>query len=264
MALRPSRLLVRLLAVAVVVCAAGCQATVRVGVDTRPDGSGSVTVTVALDADAARSIPDLARQLSTGDLQEDGWTVSGPTVTGGGGEQVTLRKPFGTPAQAAQVLAELTGTAPGGAQPFRDFRIDRRRGFLTTTTTFHGVVDLTCGLDCFSDAQLHQLGADAIDTARLRQQTGTDIDQAVGLAFGVRLPGVLRSTDAPTHAGNSAEWQVRLGGTLTMDATSQVRDNLRRDLLGLAVVAGLGVLVTLAAGAWRGRRRRRREVAQAE
>src|SRR4029077_16001451 len=118
--------------------------------------------------------------------------------------------------------------------------------FLSTTAHFHGVVDLTCGLDCFSDAQLHQLGADAIDTARPPQQTGTDLTQAVGFAFGVQLPGKLKATDAPTHTATGAEWQVPLGGTVTMDAESQVRDDSRRDLLILAGAAGLGAVVVLA------------------
>jgi hypothetical protein len=243
----------RLVVALALVWATGCQATVRVAVDTRPNGSGTVTATLLLDPAAVRSLPGLGQQLRTADLQKDGWTVSGPTPTAGGGEQVSLTKSFAVPAQAAQVLAELTGTAPGGLQPFRDFRIDQRRAFASTTTSFHGTVDLTCGLSCFSDTQLHQLGADAIDTARLRQQTGTDITQAVSFAFGVHLPGTLRSTDAPTHTGTDAEWQVRLGGTLTMDAQSRVRDNHRLDLLVLAVAASVAAVVV---GAFSFRRRR--------
>jgi hypothetical protein len=239
-----------------------CQATLRVGVDTHGDGSGLVTVTVLLDQDAAKTIPDLAQQLRTSDLQKAGWKITGPTPAQNNGVQVTATKPFRSPSEAILVLGELSGGAPGnGAGPFNGFRIDQHHGFLTTKTTFHGVVDLTCGLRCFGDAQLQQqLGASdlGIDPTKLQQQAGVILDRIFRFEVGVRLPGSLQSSNAPSQAGNGAQWQPRLGNKVELTATSQTWNVARVVLLGLAVVAAVLLVALLAGRARRTRRRARR------
>jgi hypothetical protein len=246
---------------AAVACAlSACQATLRVGVDAHPNGSGTVTVTVTLDRDASRSLPDLAQQLRTGDLQKAGWTIVGPRPVANGGEEIQAGKPFRNRAEAIQVLGQLSGGAPGnGAGPFNGFRIDQNHGLLTTSTTFHGVVDLTCGLRCFGDAQLQQQlgGADlGVDPAKLQQQTGIILDRIFHFEVAVRLPGTLRSSNAPTQAGNGAQWQPKLGDKVELIASSRSWNATRVVLLGLAVLAGFALLVFLVSRVLRSMRRR--------
>lgn len=225
---------------------AGCQATLRIGVDTRANGSGTVTVTVLLDHDAAVTIPDLAQELRTSDLAKDGWKVVGPLPAQSQGVQVVVSKPFRNPAEAITVLNELSGGAPGnGAGPFRGFRLVQRHGLLSSTTTFEGLVDLTCGLRCFGDSQLQtQLGASnlGVDPAALQQQAGIILDRIFKFEVGVRLPGTLQSSNSPAPAGNGAEWQPKLGDKVQLTATARAWNTARVVLLGVGVLALLALL----------------------
>jgi hypothetical protein len=232
--------------VAVAFALSACQATLQVGIDAHGDGSGLVTVTATLDRDAARTVPDLAQELRTSDLQKAGWTIVGPRPAANGGVQVAASKPFHNRAEAIQVLGQLSGGAPGnGPGPFNSFRIDQGHGLLTTSTTFHGVVDLTCGLRCFGDAQLQQQlgGANlGLDPAKLQQQAGVILDRIFRFEVAVRLPGSLRSSNAPTQAGNGAQWQPKLGDKVELTATSRSWNSGRVVTLGLAVLAALAVV----------------------
>ncbi|MET0489938.1 MAG: hypothetical protein ABW143_06875, partial [Acidimicrobiales bacterium] len=62
-------------------------ATTRVEV--AEDGSGTVTVEVVLDQEAADRVPDLAAQLRVRDLRQTGWEITGPEPADGGGVVIT-------------------------------------------------------------------------------------------------------------------------------------------------------------------------------
>ncbi|HSS10288.1 MAG TPA: hypothetical protein VLL25_10400 [Acidimicrobiales bacterium] len=202
----------------------------RVDVEVKADGSGTVTVTAQLDQEAAQSVPDLAAELRTADLVQAGWRVDGPRPVVGGGLLVAASKPFRTPAEAEQVIAEISG--PNG--PFHDLHISRQRSLLATRTTVRGTIDLTCGLQCFSDPALQQ------------QLAGANLGSGT-FAFGVavHLPG------------KTASWQPKLGEKTPVMVSSRMWDGTRIVLLlvGAAVVVlvliGLGVVAV-------GRRRRHR------
>ena len=55
---------------------------------------GHASISVTLDRDAVRTVPDLTQQLSTGDLQKAGWTITGPRPVANGGEEIQASKPF--------------------------------------------------------------------------------------------------------------------------------------------------------------------------
>jgi hypothetical protein len=237
-------------AVVLVLALSSCQATIRIGVDTNANGSGTVTVTVLLDHDAATNLPNLAQQLRTSDLAKAGWKIDGPLPAQNQGVQVRVSKPFKSPSDAIKVLAELSGSSGAAAKggPFNGFRIDQQHGFLSTTTNFHGVVDLTCGLKCFGDPQLQQQlgGADlGVDPAKLQQQAGIILDRIFRFEVSVRLPGSLQSSNAPAQAGNGAAWQPKLGDQVTLAATSRAWNTPRVVLLGLAVLAALALVALL-------------------
>lgn len=233
-------------ALAAVISLSACQATMRVGVDVKNDGSGSIAVTAHLDRDAASFAPDVR----TADLVKSGWKVVGPTPAANGGVDFTASKAFTNPAQARAVVSELSG--PTG--PFRNLVIASHRSFFKTTTSFQGSVDLSCGLTCFSDPQLQQaLGGSpdlGIDSAKLQADAGIIVDRLFQFEVAARLPGAVQSSNAPSQVGNGAVWKVGLGQKAVLMAQARAWN-----VTHLAVVIVVAVLVLVAAGLVLQRRR---------
>src|ERR687898_3547397 len=102
----------RRLLVVVVVCVllAGCKVDTTLTIDVHDDGSGSVRVRVALDADAVQNAQAgggmLEDRVRLGDLQAAGWTVTPWRRARDGSATVSLRKGFanagGLPGGVAQ------------------------------------------------------------------------------------------------------------------------------------------------------------------
>lgn len=234
----------RLAAAALLVLAAtGCRLDVNVGFDVADDGSGVVRVAVGLDEEAARRVPELADQLEVQDLVDAGWTITGPTEEGDGRTWIRASKPFATPAEAGDVLAELSGE--GG--PFRDFRVERERSFLAETWRFRGDVDLTGGIDGFSDDALRErldgtsFGA---DTAELERRAGDTLDRVFRFRVAAELPGDV-SSNAPLDVTGGAVWTPSLGEQVSLRATGEVLDTTRIAWLAVAGAAGLALVAVL-------------------
>ncbi|HEX3539005.1 MAG TPA: hypothetical protein VHT75_01060 [Acidimicrobiales bacterium] len=236
-------------ALIVLLLLSACQATIRVGVTVNSNGSGSVTVRAHLDRDAAASY---ASSVRTSDLTQAGWAVTGPTTGAGGSVDFTATKAFANPAAAKAVAAELSG--PTG--PFRDLTIVRRASFFQTSTRFQGTVDLTCGINCFSDPQLQQtLGGAGIDPAALQTRTGVALDQVFQFQVAARLPGQIQAANG-SRSGGEVVWPVHLGQTATLSAQARTW-NVTHILLTLLV----GVLAVVAL-VLSGRRRARHRAAR--
>lgn len=216
-----------------------------VGVDADADGSGRVRATVTLDRDAASRIPDLADQLRTADLVAAGWEVSKPETGKDGSVSVEAVRRFRSPQEATQAVEELSG--PTG--PFRDFRLRRTRSFLKTRTSFDGRVDLTSGIEAFSDEALaRRLGGSPLgfDPAELERQLGAPLDRIFGFRVVARLPGDVTS-NAPTRAGNGAAWQPKLGEDVRLTATAEQWNARNIGTVAVSVVSGAAFLLVLAA-----------------
>ena len=227
------------IALLVVLFLSACQATFTVGVAVNRDGSGSVTVRAHLDRDAATSYGSYVR---TADLTQAGWMVAGPTTGAGGSVDFTATKAFADPAAANGVVAELSG-ATG---PFRDLTIVRRASFFQTTTRFQGTVDLTCGIDCFSDPGLQQaLGGRGIDPAALQTHTGVALDQVFRFQVTVRLPGQIRSTNG-TRTGGQVVWPAALGQKAALTAGARAWNTAH--ILLVALVGLLAVVALVLSG----------------
>jgi hypothetical protein len=239
------------LALVAVLCISACQASIQVGVDVRQNGSGSVTVTATLDQQAAVYAPDV----QTSDLVKSGWKVVGPTPAAGGGVTFTASKAFADPAQAKVVVSQLSG--PTG--PFRDLAIGSRHSFFRTTTTFQGTVDLSCGLNCFSDPQLQQaLGGSSdlgINASALQADAGVILDRLFQFEIAARLPGPVQS-NAPSQVGNGAVWKATLGQTAVLMAQSRSWNVTHIALVAMGgLLVLLGVVVAIVAVVKRRRRR---------
>jgi hypothetical protein len=232
-----------LLAVLAVVVVAGCQVRTEVTVTVDDDGSGEVEVAVGLDPEALARVPDLDRDgapsaddlvalVRVDDLTAAGWTlgeISEPDEDGF--VWLAATKPFGTPEEAREVLAELTG--PDGG--LEDLEVTRSSSFGVARYGFSGEADLSDGLEAFGDEGLataldgEPLGQDA---AAIEQRLGAPLAEMVTLTFRVGLPG-----------GVDDRWEPVLGGeSVEMKADSTVYD---RPALALAVIA-VGCLVALA------------------
>lgn len=239
-----------LVAVATVLLAAGCKVDIAVGVDARADGSGSVRVEVAVDQDVTDRV-DLATQLDVDDLRKGGWVVTEPAKRSDGLTAVVATKPFQDPDGARLAMEEISG--PTG--PFRDFRVVRSAGFLTTTTRFTGTVDFTRGAEALGDPEVgRRLGGSdlGIDTAAVERALNGPIDRAVQITVSARLPGTVEA-NAPTVAGNGAVWRPKLRDTAVLTATSTAWNTTTL----LALGGGLAIALLAAALLLRRRSSRR-------
>ena len=232
--------------------ATACEVDVGVGVDVADDGSGEVEVAVTLDADAARRVSDLAGQLRVDDLVAAGWVVEGPTPEPDGSVVVTVAKPFARVDDARVVLGEISG-ADG---PIRGLEVRQEQSFLATTYHFEGEVDLTNGVEGFSDEGLRQRlegSGFGLGTAELERLTGAPVGETFHLEVRTDFPGSL--VEGPPAGGGAGEavWRPELGEITPLEATAR-----RLHVARLAwLFAGASSLVALAvvAGARRHRRR---------
>jgi hypothetical protein len=207
-----------LLIAALLVVAAGCQVDVTVTTTMRQDGSGQVVVSVQPDDELLAKVPTLFDELRLTDVADAGWTVAGPDAH----HVLTLSKPFATPAEANQVLAELNG--PQG--PLRGLTLSQSYAFARTSSAFSGSVQLEGGLSAFADADLVQLAGGVPLTDRVT----VPIEEGLKLHVVVVLPGDARSTTATTvveHDGAATfSWQpsVAAGAVTALDAHAVLHD----------------------------------------
>jgi hypothetical protein len=244
---------------------AGCRVRTEVDVQVAEDGSGVVTVAVGLDEDALDRVGRLEDELRLDDLVATGWEVTEPALEADGLTWIRASKPFQTPEEAATVLAEVTGTDG----PFRDVAVTRERSFARTRFGFEGTVDLSGGLEAFSDEAL-ATALDGVplgeDVAAIEERIGAPLDEAFSLQVAVRLPGALSSTNAPTRAGESAVWEPRLSdqGPVYLTAESEVVRSRSVVFLAGAVLAAVAALAVALGFPWRRRRRARGRHAAAD
>jgi hypothetical protein len=228
--------------VLLVVLASACQVRADVSVDVELDGSGTVTVAVALDEDAVSRLPDLSTLVRVDDLEQAGWTVTGPEPDDDGLTWFRASKPFADPEEANAIFEEISGEQG----PFRGFEVTRDRSFGRTDLGFHGTVDFSGGLASFSDAELAQslegqpLGE---PVEQIEQRIGDSLDRVFQFRVAVRLPGEVES-NAPGGPTNGAVWEPRLseGGPVELEASSTV---WRRGAVVAAVVAGVALVLLL-------------------
>ncbi|HVF33400.1 MAG TPA: hypothetical protein VM933_10225 [Acidimicrobiales bacterium] len=240
-------------ALATAVATGACRVDVRVGLDSAPDGTGTVRAEANLDADAVTELVgqaagdpdevDPATRLRVDDLRAAGWAVEGPTQTARGGLEVVATHDYGDEAEAERLLAEVGGDRG----PFRDVALTQRRGFFRTSTAFRGTIDLTAGLGTFTDAELRE-GLEATDEAplgitpqQLEARLGESIGEMFGLEVAVRLPG----------GRDDARWRPAIGDRVTITADGEQWNVANIGALVVATLSGLALI-------WRVSRRVRR------
>lgn len=205
----------------------GCRIETLVDIEADASGSGDVTVDVNLDRDAALKAPDLRPRVA--DLRRAGWEVRGPIGRPSGGITLTARKRFRSPAEAARVVAEVAGGGPD--DPLRDLRLLQSRSFAKTRTRFVGTLDLSRGVESFSDAELQrQLGGQPLGVASERLEA---LNRGLLLRVRARLPG------------GGASWDARNGQRVDMRAASEAWNVPNLVFAALAVVFGVACVIAI-------------------
>jgi hypothetical protein len=234
---------------ALVVLGTGCRVDATTRVEVAEDGSGTVSVEVVLDQEAAARVPDLAEQLRIRDLRRTGWEVTGPEPVDGGGVVITATKDFFEPAQLATVLDEIGGNRG----PVLDPSLERTRTFGTTTYDFSGTLDLSRGIATFSDRQLTQL-LDGLpigqDQAELEAELGSPLRELSSFTFEVVLPDGSET--------QTSTWEAQLDDDPVAMAASTEERNLL--VFGLAAGAALAIVLLVLVLLWRLIRRDKRPV----
>jgi hypothetical protein len=249
--------------VLVVLGASACRVQTDIGITVNENGSGTVTVRIGLDDDALRRAPNVAQSLKTDDLKAAGWTIAGPVKGADDLTHVEASKGFANPDEASKIFAALSG--PKG--PFRDFAITRSRSFAHTKFTFQGTVDFTGGLESFSDSDLAaELDGKPLgdDLQAIQARVGEPLDTVFQFRVGVQLPGKVTS-NAPGQATNGAIWVPRLSQPAPMHLAASSISTRWQTVIPtiIAVVAGLALVLVLAARTAIALRKRRRSGAHA-
>ena len=213
-----------------------CQVDIEVGIGFNEDGSGLVTVDVALDQEAVALAPDITSLLLIDDIEDpaSGWSYNDPRIDDQGRTSFSASKPFGSPEQLESVLSEIFGSE----EVFRDFTFERATSFAQTDYRVTGVVDLSGGLDLFTDPRLtERLGGEPL---------GQPIPNQEDVLAGVAVRLVL---DLPV--GAEQEETLELGqGAVSIEMTAQEESGTAVTLRWVAWAAfallGLSVLIAIA------------------
>ncbi len=231
----------RLLALLVVltVLVTGCNLQLEVVVDLEEDGSGTVTAGVGLDAEAQARFPPVGDLLVASDLTAAGWEVGPAQPRPDGRQWVQAVKAFDNPAELQAILDELFGPQAG---VFTGWQIERSGDRATETYEVTGVVDLTGGIELFSDAQLAGLVEEppiGTSTAQIEAELGVPIEDTVSARVVVQLPS----------DGDDQVFDVRLGERREI-AASATSENRVAQLLGwvrtaLLILFGLAVVLAI-------------------
>ena len=260
------------LAAAASVLAAGCRVDVLVGIDIEHDGAGEVTVEVVFDEEVLRWVPDLDELVVADDLV--GWDVSPPQVSDtSDGQRLAFvaSKRFGSPAELADVLAEIDRAPDGSAGLFRSATyVGSRDGALVRYE-----LTVTVGLDRPVSELVNPATAEALEgelfgmpIADIEARAGAPLDELVSLVVQASVPngsGRLPESGAMTlNEGGSRELRVvgELVDAEIAAADAEAERLAQRASRGARIAVFWGIAVAIIAAllmglAIRNRRRRR-------
>ncbi len=184
----------RLVVLVVSVCAvahAGCKVDTTVSIDVREDGSGSVSVRVALDADAVGEAEaggaTLEDRVRLDDLEAAGWTSTGWQRRDDGSARLRVSKEFADADDLAGVITELNG-ADG---PLRDVSLSLDDGPVFDEYRLNGEADLSqLRTGVLDDPELvAALTAAQVDLTALDLRLLDQLQRSFQLRVVVALPG---------------------------------------------------------------------------
>jgi hypothetical protein len=240
------------LGLAALVLLAGCRADTRVEITMHGDGSGVLSTTVTLDADAVQQLGGqkaATAQLPLAQLHDAGWTVDPWRATADGGGSVRFTTAFDNQQELQQRLHDLVG-AQG---ILRDAHLTHSRGLFSSKDGVSLVVDMRSpqtGIG--SDADLKaRLKAAGVDPATL------DAQFAAQLRGSLHLTVVLKTPDGKTTTYTPSNGTIK---TVSVSRQSKYYDRMVKYgiALTLALLAGLFLLAAYMSSSRNRRRQRQR------
>lgn len=249
-----------LLAFGLAVLVAACRVDTTVQVDVGEDGSGTVTVVLVADADAALRVPELTRGLRLDDMRDAGWDIDGPVSRADGGVQIRAVKAFESSRQLPEILEEFAGRGV----VFSDVVLEQTRAFAETVYRFGATVNPTPPLEAFSDEELAaefegqyfgrplqeliaEAGRPEDSLGLVFSVTLLDSDDAFGASSELAVElGEQLTAAAPEIDGSTATWRFSYGDRpVNVSAETMLSDTVAPLWLDIARVAGIGFGVVL-------------------
>ena len=212
---------VALAAAAAAVLAVGCRADIVVDIDIEHDGAGEVIVEVAFDEEVMRWTPDLAELIVYEDLA--GWDVSQQVSDTTAGQRlvVVASKRFASPAELAEVLAEIDRPADGSAGLFRSATYTGSRDGARVRYE----LTLTVGLDRPVSSLVNPATADVLEgelfgmpIADIEARAGAPLDELVTLVVQASVP------NGAGRLPESGAMTLNEGGTRELRVTGELVD----------------------------------------
>ena len=198
-----------------VVVLSGCRVDLATSVTVAENGSGTISVVVAADADAVRNAPELATSLNVDDLRAAGWTVDVQNPAANGGLSVVAARTFATVDEASLFLTQLSGDNG----PLRNITLTRTGGVNDASYQFSGVGGLPKGLAGFADADALTALGEAPFAAALAEQGGV-LGDVLGVSLALTLPG---------KPGDTGETTATIAPRQADDASTTFTWNLALD-----------------------------------
>tara|TARA_B100000424_G_scaffold54957_1_gene39588 strand:+ start:202 stop:1650 length:1449 start_codon:yes stop_codon:yes gene_type:complete len=232
-----------LLSLASLLLVSACTIQLRVKLDLAEDGSGQITAGIGLD-EQARNQPafqNIEEALRISDLIEAGWEFESAGLGSDGREWFESTKSFADPDDLQKVLNELTNSP----EAFKDWEFSSEITSKTRDFVISGVVDLTDGLNLFTDESLNKLLDEpplgiAIET--IEESLGTSINETISLQVIVNLP----------DQSNEEIIDIPLGEERVVEVTGNSEHRVAQilDWVVLAVLALLALSIILAILNW--------------
>jgi hypothetical protein len=220
-----------------------CRLELGVDVAVEEDGSGTVEVVVAVDADGIERIGgDLGAVLEVDDLVKAGWAVSGPDLDDDGWTRVRFRRSFADPDEANAIFEDIAGD--DGL--FQDLVVGYEPSFARSEWTFSGRLDFSGGPEAFGDEALTaELDGEPLGQSveEIEAQLGEPLTDVIQARVGVRLPGEVTS-NAPSTAGGAAVWQAGFGDD-AVDLAATGEEQRTATLVAAGVAVGFAVALVL-------------------
>lgn len=218
-----------------VVVLSGCRVDLATSVTVAENGSGTISVVVAADADAVRSAPELATSLNVDDLRAAGWTVDVQNPAANGGLSVAAARTFATVDEASLFLSQLSGDNG----PLRNIALTRTGGVNDASYQFSGVGGLPKGLAGFADAEALTALGGAPFAAALAEQGGV-LGDVLGVSLALTMPGEpvdISETTATLTPRQTDDASTTFTWNLALDASDSRLTAFTRDRDISAMVA---------------------------
>lgn len=242
MHLRSRRVRQWLLVAVLAVVLAGCRVDVTTAVDVAADGSGTLAVTVQLDAETASTLTALGLSLRPAAVA--GWE-SEETV-GDDVHEVVLTTSFASPDELATRVGELSAG------------LDDEDPAVLTDVTLVVTDDGAATFDGMAGLRLpSSAGAEAAGWPTAEELA--DLAGEVTASLEVTMPGTIEVSNATLVDGRTATWDLPVGSLQPVTAESSSPSLWQQGWLRWAALGGALVVLLVALAVWRRRRRRRVE-----